>query len=418
MKRWVNFIAVRVIVCVMITFLIPLVMGNGSLTSAQAPVTLTIIAPWAGDELVPFKPVMEEFERRNPGIKIEYRTGRAEDVATILAGQFAVGTTPADIIDIAWSWYIVEQAKKGHIMEVSDLIDEKEHSPSAFDQVRVNGKIYGAPCPGGITVPEYRISFFEEHNLPDPKELQSWDEFVALLDEIKKIPGVTAPIGSGNGVGWPFTSVVENLIIKFGGPDLHRDLTEGNITWTSHTVRGIFAKRLLPLLRGGYFGEPDDWDAVLLAMWNGEYGIYIGDSTDSLAVEPPEDRGVFLLPGQEGVLRWGDWWFIPKYTKHPEEAKKLFKFLASEGQLIQVSAGGRISTYVYAGPEDYPPPEREVLKAIAGKEILPDMDDTIGGEFQTTIWDQLKLIWVHPDEETLDEVLETMQEAAEATLGK
>ncbi len=45
-----------------------------------------------------------------------------------------------------------------------------------------------------------------------------------------------------------------------------------------------------------------------------------------------------------------------------------------------------------------------------GKEIVRDLDDAIGGEFQQTFWDQLKLLWVDPT--TLDEVLEALQEKA------
>jgi len=205
MEKGIRFIVGVVVMSIII-------LNMGSMTSAQANVTLKIIAPYAGDELVPFKPVMKEFELRNPGIKIEYRTGRSEDISTVLAAQFSVKSTFADVINISWPWYVVEKAKEGHIMEVSDLIDEKDYLPGTLDQVKIEGRVYGGPEPGGVTVPEYRKSFFTKHNLPDPKKLQSWDEFIALLDEIKKIPGVKAPIGSGNGVGWPFTSVVEPMI--------------------------------------------------------------------------------------------------------------------------------------------------------------------------------------------------------------
>jgi len=27
--------------------------------------------------------------------------------------------------------------------------------------------------------------------------------------------------------------------------------------------------------------------------------------------------------------------------------------------------------------------------------ILPDMDDTVGGDWQSLFWDQLKLLWVN-----------------------
>jgi len=97
-----------------------------------------------------------------------------------------------------------------------------------------------------------------------------------------------------------------------------------------------------------------------------------------VSVDPAEDRGVFLFPGQKGVVFWYSFWFIPKYTKHPEEAKRFFKFLMSEGQVIRVKGGGRLSAYTRISPEDYPAPEREVFKVIKGKEVVPDMDDTIG----------------------------------------
>lgn len=381
-------------------------------------VTLIIMAPWAAEELEGFKAVMEEFEKQNPDITLEYRAGKPEDTATILANQFAIGKSPADVIDTPWQWYILEQAKKGHVMDVSDVINPEDFLPGAVDRVITDGKIYGAPSLGGVTTPEYRKSFFEEHGLKDPKTLASWDEFIALLDEIKKIPGVKAPIGSGGGVGWPFTSVVENWIITFGGPDMHRGLTQGTISWQSPEVKGILKDKLLPLLQNGYFGEPDEFEAVLNAMWQGDHGIYVGDSTDSMSVAPAEDRGIFLFPGQEGIVFWHDYWFMPKYSQHPEEAKRLFEFLATEGQAIQIQSGGRISTYAKVPPEMYPAPEREVFEAIEGKTVLPDMDDTLGGKFQSTIWDQLGLLWANPTEETLDAILAELDKATQETLEK
>jgi multiple sugar transport system substrate-binding protein len=237
-----------------------------------------------------------------------------------------------------------------------------------------------------------------------------------MLDQIKQVPGVKAPIGSGNGVGWPFTSVVEAWILNFGGAEMHEALTKGEIAWTDPQVKNILQDYLLPLLQQGYFGEPDDWDAVVKAMWQGDYGMYIGDSTDSMMLQPSDDRGVFLLPNQEAVVLWYDFWFAPAYTDHPQATKKLIKFLATEGQEMQVKNGGRIGTYSNIPQDVYPAPEREVFNLIKGKTVRPDMDDTVGGKFQSTIWDQLKLLWANPDEKTLNNVLETVQNALEETL--
>ena len=407
-KGFVGILVMSLVLCVF----------TGGQQVGAEQITLVIMAPWAAEELEGFKPVMAEFEKQNPDIKLEYRSGKPEDTATILANQFAIKKTPVDVVDTPWQWYIIEQAKKGHVMDVTDAIDPNDFLPGAIDRVKFDDKIYAASSLGGVTTPEYRKSFFKKNGLKDPKDVKDWDEFIALLDEIKKVPGVKGPIGSGGGVGWPFTSVVENWIITFGGPEMHKGLTEGTISWQSPEVKAVFMEKLLPLLQNGYFGEPDEFEAVLNAMWKGDHGIYIGDSTDSMSVSPAEDRGIFLLPGQKGVVFWHDYWFVPKYTKHPEEAKRLFTFLATEGQAIQIRSGGRISTYAKVPPSDYPAPEREVFQAIEGQTVLPDMDDTLGGKFQATIWDQLGLLWANPTEKTLDAVLAELQKASEETLAK
>ncbi len=59
----------------------------------------------------------------------------------------------------------------------------------------------------------------------------------------------------------------------------------------------------------------------------------------------------------------------------------------------------------------YPPgPDTDMAVAMIGKETLLDLDDTIGGEFQTTFWSQLKLLWVNPG--LLDEVLDAIEAKA------
>jgi hypothetical protein len=40
------------------------------------------------------------------------------------------------------------------------------------------------------------------------------------------------------------------------------------------------------------------------------------------------------------------------------------------------------------------------------------LDDTIGGKWQTTFWDELKLLWTSPTEATMMSVLNTLQTAA------
>jgi len=390
---------------------------SGAISGLAEQTTLRIIGPWGPEELPEFQPVIDEFERQNPDIRIEYRTGRIEDIAVILLTQFAAGMTPADVIDVSTPWFIVEQARKGHLMELS--VPKDAFLSGLLDRVTIEGKVYGVPWSGGFTIIEYRKSFYANHGLPEPRQSQTWDEFVALLNRIRTMEGVKTAIASGNGVGWPFTSVVENFIIAFGGPELHRDLTQGDIKWTSPAVRQVFTKYLLPLLQQGYFGEPEDWEAAVKLMWDGKYGLYFGDSTDAGMLQPSEDWGCAVLPGQKGVVMWNDWWFVPRYTSVPQAAMRFIEFLVTQGQAIAAKAGSvRCPTSTKVPLEVLSPAVKEVYELVADKVVLPDMDDTVGGEFQTTMWDQLKLLWATPTEQTLDTILQELQRAREATLGR
>ncbi|MFY9134789.1 MAG: ABC transporter substrate-binding protein, partial [Bacillota bacterium] len=78
-------------------------------------------------------------------------------------------------------------------------------------------------------------------------------------------------------------------------------------------------------------------------------------------------------------------------------------------QEIQVSTGGHIATYKVP-LNAYPPVDRGVASLLKGVVALPDLDDTIGGEWQAAFWDQLKLLWVSPGR--VNEVLENLQRKA------
>jgi len=58
----------------------------------------------------------------------------------------------------------------------------------------------------------------------------------------------------------------------------------------------------------------------------------------------------------------------------------------------------------------YPAVDKRVAELLVGKEVLLDLDDTIGGEFQTTFWSQLRLLWTNPT--LLDSVLAAIESKA------
>jgi multiple sugar transport system substrate-binding protein len=369
------------------------------------PATITVIGPWAGKELDAFEPVIDRFERLT-GINVVIKVLRAEDLAPVLPAQFAAGTAPGDVI-FMWASFIRNQTS--HMMNLTDVIDADNLLAGALDEVSVGDTVYGGVYTGKVKPGFwYRKSFFAANNLTVPT---TWQEFLDLLADIDGISGVVNPIVSGDGVGWPLSDVTEHFLITFGGPDLQRDLIAGTVNWTSTEVRTIFEDRIVPLLEAGYFSEPTEWTTAVDLWWDGDYALYFMGSWITGMVENATDLGVFSLPTSEGMVFAADYFFSPAYTEYPDEAKELAVFLSSAvAQRLQVAEGGHIATALGVSLTEYPTLDAQIASLTVGVDIVRDLDDSIGGVFQTTFWDQLKLLWVAPEE--LDDVLLALQAVA------
>lgn len=359
---------------------------------------LVVIGPWAGAEADQFVPVLEEFGRRT-GIPVEYRIMRAEDLAMVLPAQFAAGLTPGDLI-FMWGWWIEENAH--HLI---DLSEEAKDVPFTAEPIVVEGKAVGLPYviwvkPGFW----YRKSFFEAHGLREPK---TWADFYGLLARIQAIPGIEKAVVSGNGVGWPLSDVTEHFILAVGGLEMQLGLIDGTVRFQDPEVRAVFENFLLPFLK--YASEPIEWTAAIDLWWEGKYGLYFMGQWITGMVPDPEDLGVFTLPGAGAVVGGTDYMMVPKYSTKIDQARELVAFLVSkEGVELRASLGGKLSMRADVGPEAHPPIEQVLYTAIQGLAVAPDLDDTVGGEWQLGFWDQLKLLWVRP--EALDQVLRTLDE--------
>ena len=386
------------------------VTSQATVTTTATPaekVKLIVIGPWAGAEMEAFQQVLNKFMEEHPNIEVEYRIYRAEDLASIAPPQFEAGMAPGDVIFSAWGWWVKEMGEKGHLLDLSGLVNTDEFVSGIFDPVKSGDKIYGLPFtawakPGFW----YRKSFFQAHGLQEPK---SWDEFLQLLDKIKGISGIEAPIVTGDSVGWPISDVTEHFIITFGGIDMQLKLIKGELKFNDPQVKEVFEKYLVPLIKEGYFSEPIEWTKAIEEWWNGKYALYFMGTWLTGMVDDPNDLGFFPLPGCKGVVMGTDYIFVPKYTKHPEEAKLLAKWLATEGQRVHVGThAGKFATWLKVGVEDHWAPMQVVYEKLSKMKPVPDLDDSVGGDWQKLFWDQLKLLWVDPDK--LDEVLNTLTE--------
>jgi multiple sugar transport system substrate-binding protein len=389
--------------------------GVAGLAGCPTPIeTITIVAPWAsGGEKEAFLPTLSEFTATT-AIQVEYTSQRAEELIVTLPLEFAAGTTTGDVIFMTQS-AIRDWFADGHVVDVTDLMDADAFPDGAVDEISTDGGelfggiFTGANKPGFW----YRPSIFEDKGWDDDVPPATLDDFEALLDDILAEGSFEAPIASGNGVGWPLSDTTEAFIIGLGGAELHRQLQNSEVSWTDDEVVAVFDK-LVEWIDAGYFSEPEAFDLQIEKLWAGDFAFYFQGSF-ILTFDPVEadDINFVPFPGTDGAVGAPNYFFIPTYTEHMDEAEALFEWLVSpEGQLITAQNPGVIAFHSGIDPEDITSPtNRALLEFSSSVEPLADLDDTWGQPYQGVFWSQLQLLWV--DTSRLPEVLAALNEAQE-----
>jgi multiple sugar transport system substrate-binding protein len=387
-------------------------------SSTQTPQTnLTVYALWSGTEEDNFKQVLGNFTE-NTGIAVSYFGQTTSDMLISVPQQIAAPPYDVDIIIVPWPNWIHDNSP--NLTPVTDLVTTSQFPTNIIQPVASDGTLWAAPFKlSGKPGFWYRPSFFEANNLNVPT---TYDEFKnTLLPAIQAVPGVEAAIASGvdaQGQGWPLSDVTEAWIIGRGGYQLQLDLETGPSVrnWTDSQVTSVFDE-LTGLLETGYFSTPAEWTGQIAKLWAGKYGLFFEGNfvTAQPQVENQSDIDFFPFPQTNGVSGSVDYAVLTKDAPHMDQAKQLIQYLAgADAQEILVRQGGALATNKGVPASDYTASDAKVVAFMSQPSItiVPDLDDTIGGQWQQTFWDQLKLLWTDPSTSTMNSVLNDLQQAA------
>lgn len=378
------------------------------------PVTLKVFSLWGGSEEENFLQCLGNFTELT-GIDVTHYHYTTEDLLIGVPMQLRAESSIADVIIAPWPAWIMDLAP--HLTSVNDLIDPDKYPENTINAVKdENEVIWAAPFKlSGKPGFWYKKSFFADNGLTVPT---NYSEFTTLLSTIQGIAGIEQAIASGDTVGWPLSDTTEAFIMGLGGYQLQEDLITGPSVrnWTDTEVRAVFEELRL-LLEADYFSAPAEWTSQITKFWDEKYGLYFMGSwmTTMSQIGNVSDLDFFGFPETDGVAGAVDYLIIPKYAPNLEEAKLLAEWLAGpDAQEIMVGLGGFFGTHADVPETAYTPLDKKVLDFISQPtiHIVTDLDDAIGGKFQTTFWAQLKLLWVDPTSATLDDVLTALEEAA------
>ena len=385
--------------------------------STQPKKNLTVYALWTSTEEDNFKQVLGNFTE-NTGIEVSYFSQTTSDMLITVPQQISAPPYDVDIIIVPWPNWISDNS--AYLTPVTDLVTESQFPSNIISAVKSGGTLWAAPFKlSGKPGFWYRPSFFEANGLSVPT---TYDEFKnTLLPAIQAVPGVEAAIASGvdaQGQGWPLSDVTEAWIIGRGGYQLQLDLETGPSVrnWTDPQVTSVFDE-LTGLLEDGYFSAPAEWTGQIAKLWEGKYGLFFEGNfvTAQSQVENTSDIDFFPFPETNGVSGSVDYAVLTKDAPHMDQAKQLIQYMAgADAQEILVRQGGALATNTGVPASAYSVTDKKVVDFMgqAGITIVPDLDDTIGGQWQITFWDQLKLLWTDPSTATMNSVLENLQTAA------
>lgn len=332
--------------------------------AAKQDVTLKVMSFLAIDTPDVEKQIIAEFEKENPGIKVQFDAVPFGDFFTKLQTMIA-GGTPPDVASLNME-NLQSFAALGALADLGPLVqkdnyDLGQYYPATLDMHSYKGKLYGLPASFSTVVLFYNKKLFDEAQVPYPDGTWTWDK---MIDAAKKLTKDTNGDGKIDQFGyakawWP-------VYLWLNGADLfNKERTKCTIAEPA-AVEGIQKMVDLWLVHKVAPTPADlktqsDWDMFMagrLAMYPvGPWGIApfqkISTFEWDIADHPAgKEKATFLFGNSLTILA---------ASKNQEAAWKYLKFAAGEkGERIRQQGGYEIAPVKKVA-------ESEFLQSLKGK---------------------------------------------------
>jgi multiple sugar transport system substrate-binding protein len=316
--------------CVMLV----LALGCGK-EAAKEGVVITVWETYNAEERAVFLSLVEDFQKANPAITIDPVNIPFDGMEPKILTALATETAP-DVgrVDVA---FLPKLAIRGALHALDDYGTAElkgQLRPVALSSCVIDGKTYGIPDQVNGLCLFYNKDLFRQAGLDPDKPPKTWDEFVTyaktITDKQKGIFG----FGMRNSLWWSLP-----FIYSFGGDILSADLTRCTLSEDAAVAGFQFKVDLYSKhgVEGGAWrsgGIRDD-----LGFQNRKYAmIFNGPWAVKGLAQGGIDFGVSIIPsGPAGHATnvGGNNLVVFITSKHPREAAKFLKFIASEDAQVK-----------------------------------------------------------------------------------
>jgi alpha-glucoside transport system substrate-binding protein len=390
---------------------------------------VTVFGKWTEGEGENFEQVLASFAEQT-GIDIIYE-GSAE-FETLITVRVEGGDAP-DIAGFPQPALMAEFVRSGDIIDygAATNVDQlnADYSEAWTSLATVDGQLSAVPYRASTkSIVWYPVAAFEEAGYEVP---QTWDELVALSDQIFEEQGVNPwciSIEHGGVTGWVATDWIEDVLLRTAPPETYDAWVNHEIAFNDPAV--INAAEIV----GDIWFNPD----YVYGGTTGILTIFVGDTQTPMFEDPPQcwmhrqagwipdfwpegteagvDSDFFYLPPIDPaygkpVLGAGD--FFSAFDDRPEVIAVMEYLASPEGVEIWVKNGGFISpnrnvpTDWYANPVDL----GQALILAEATTLRFDASDLMPAEVGTgTFWSGM-VDWVSENGENTEEVFQEIEDS-------
>ncbi|MDP3179734.1 MAG: sugar ABC transporter substrate-binding protein [Spirochaetaceae bacterium] len=328
------------------------------------------------------KSVAAEFERQNPGIKVEHMTAPWGEYFTRLQTQFDAKAAP----DVMFLTYISTSAPMGVLQDLGPLFkkygfDRAKYPEGLLNLFSIGGKLYGVPRDNDTKVVFVNKKLFREAGIPVPTASWTTEQFA---DAAKKLTNKEASqyglmFDPGNWFLWVFMDE---------GKMFDDEANPKKVAFDANAVAGLqFAGDLI-----NKYKVTPDYDqlsngTIRQQMFlNGKVAMLIDNHSQvpSFLAQKDLEWDIAPIPTFPGKkhhnVAGGAGYTIYSGTKQPEAAWKFWEFLNTQGIKLYMKSGTMV------------PPRTDLLNS---KEFSGDkpynakvfVDETVSGRgFPVNQW--------------------------------
>lgn len=297
----------------------------------NSPKTIIQFSSWGSEsEIKILKPILIEFEKENPNIKVEF-LHIPQNYFQKLHLLFASNTAP-DVILIN-NQYLPLYANAGKLEDLESYTNELETAkfyPKAIKALSWNNNSYAIPRDISNLVIYYNKSIFDKKNIPYPQKGWSYEQFITTAKLLTKTPEVF-------GISFEEEPLFYMpYLMSFGINDIPDPEHENTKKALQKYAELRFKHKIAPL-------KENSASATMAQMFLQErLAMYLSGRwlVPKFRQEANFDWDIVEFPGTVPIDATG--WAISKSSKHKPESLKLIKYLSSKESIEKFTQSGLI----------------------------------------------------------------------------